>query len=105
MEIGIKSDKIIIDPGIGFGKTVENNLTIVNRINAFRLLNKPLLIGTSRKSFIGKVLNKKVSKRLTGTISSVCVSIIRGAHIVRIHDVKALKQAVTMTDAIINEKL
>lgn len=104
LEIGIESDRIIIDPGIGFGKTVENNLEIVNRINAFRSLNKPLLIGTSRKSFIGKVLNKDVSKRLIGTVSTVCASIIRGAHIVRVHNVAAIHDAVTITDAIINEK-
>ena len=104
LEIGIKSDRIIIDPGIGFGKTVENNLEIVNRINAFRSLNKPLLIGTSRKSFIGKILDKEVSKRLIGTVSTVCASIIRGAHIVRVHNVAAIKDAVIMTDSIINEK-
>ncbi|MBU0469758.1 MAG: dihydropteroate synthase [Candidatus Omnitrophica bacterium] len=104
LEIGIKSDRIIIDPGIGFAKTVENNLEIVNRINAFRSLNKPLLIGTSRKSFIGNVLDKEVRKRLIGTVSTVCASIIRGAHIVRVHNVAAIKDAVIMTDAIVNEK-
>jgi len=104
-EIGIKSDRIIIDPGIGFGKTLENNLEIVNRLNAFRSLNKPLLIGTSRKSFIGKVLDKEVDDRLIGTVSTVCTSIIRGAHIVRVHNVAAIKDAVIMTDAIVNEKI
>ena len=104
MEIGIKSDRIIIDPGIGFGKTVENNLEILNRLSIFKSLRKPLLIGTSRKSFIGKVLNKDVDKRLTGTISSVCASIIKGAHILRVHDVRAVKEAAILTHAIINEK-
>ena len=103
LEIGIKSDRIIIDPGIGFGKTVEHNLEILNRLGDFKRLRRPLLVGTSRKSFIGKVLNKDVRHRLIGTAASVCASILKGAHIVRVHDVKAIKEVVTMTDAIINE--
>lgn len=103
LEIGIKSDRIIIDPGIGFGKTVEHNLEILNRLGDFKRLRRPLLVGTSRKSFIGKVLNKDVRHRLIGTAASVCASILNGAHIVRVHDVKAIKETVTMTDAIINE--
>jgi len=105
LEIGIKSDRIIIDPGIGFGKTTEQNLTIINDLKKFRTLKKPLLIGTSRKSFIGGILKKEVSERLIGTISSVCASIHNGAHIVRVHDVKAIYEAVVMTDAIINSNL
>ncbi|MBF0521794.1 MAG: dihydropteroate synthase [Candidatus Omnitrophica bacterium] len=103
LEIGIKKDRIIIDPGIGFGKTVEHNLEILNRLQAFKILHQPLLIGTSRKAFIGKILNKDTSDRLIGTIASVCAGIINGAHLVRIHDVAALKEAITVTDAIINE--
>ena len=103
LEIGIKSDRIIIDPGIGFGKTVEHNLEIINRLNEFKDLKAPLLIGVSRKSFIGKILNKDVSDRLLGTIASVVASILRGAHIVRLHDVKAAKEAITITDAILNQ--
>jgi len=104
LDIGIKSDKIILDPGIGFGKTVEHNLEILNRLSDFRSLKRPLLIGTSRKSFIGKVLKKEVGQRLMGTAATVSTSILRGAHIVRIHDVKAIRDTVTMTDAIINER-
>jgi len=103
LEIGIKSDKIILDPGIGFGKTVEHNLEIINRLNDFRILKQPLLIGTSRKSFIGTVLNREVEDRLIGTAATVCTSIVNGTHIVRVHDVKAIKETVTMTDAIINQ--
>ena len=104
LEIGINSDRIIIDPGIGFGKTVEDNLQIINRLSAFNSLKKPLLMGTSRKSFIGKVLNQTdASRRLTGTISTVCASILRGAHIVRVHDVKEMKQTALITDAILNK--
>lgn len=102
LEIGIKSDKIIIDPGIGFGKTVEHNLEIIRRLYDFRILDKPILIGTSRKSFIGQVLKKDVAQRLAGTLASVCVAVANGAHIVRVHDVGAVKDAVRLTDAIIN---
>jgi len=103
LEIGIKSDRIILDPGIGFGKTVEHNLEILNRLDDFKILKRPLLIGTSRKSFIGKVLDRDVSHRLLGTAATVCASILKGAHIVRVHDVKAMKETVGMTDAIMNE--
>ncbi len=105
LEIGIKSDRIIIDPGIGFGKSIEHNLQIINRLQHFQTLNQPLLMGTSRKSFIGKVLDLDVNKRLNGTLSSVCASILNGAHIVRVHDVAHVKQTATMADAIINEKI
>lgn len=104
LEIGIKSDKLMLDPGIGFGKTVEHNLKILNRLGDFKALKRPLLIGTSRKSFIGKILNKDTDHRLAGTAATVCAGILRGAHIVRVHDVKAMKDIVTMTDAIINEQ-
>ncbi|HBR15508.1 MAG TPA: dihydropteroate synthase [Candidatus Omnitrophica bacterium] len=102
LDIGIKSDKIVIDPGIGFGKNVENNLEILHRLRELVTLNQPVLIGTSRKSFIGKILNKDIGHRLTGTVATVCAGIFNGAHIVRVHDVKAVKEAVTMTDAILN---
>ncbi len=101
LDMGIKSDKIIVDPGIGFGKTAEQNLRIIDQLKRFQVLRRPILIGTSRKSFIGKLLNQDVSERLMGTIASVCVSIVKGAHIVRVHDVKAVKEAVTVTDAIL----
>jgi len=104
LEIGIKSDKIICDPGIGFGKTVEHNLKILNRLEDFKALKHPLLIGTSRKSFIGKVLNREVNHRLIGTIATVTTGILNGAHIVRVHDTKAIKETVMMTDAVLNEQ-
>ncbi len=105
LENGIKFNKIIIDPGIGFGKTVEHNLQIINRLNVFHSLNQPVLIGTSRKSFIGKILDKEVPDRLMGTIVSVCLSIAKGAHIVRVHDVKQIKEAAKVADSIINETI
>ncbi|MCD4780274.1 MAG: dihydropteroate synthase [Candidatus Omnitrophica bacterium] len=106
LDVGITEDRIIIDPGIGFGKTVEHNLTIINNIDRFvKELKHPLLVGPSRKSFIGHVLNKDVSRRLTGTIASVCASIMRGAHIVRVHDVKQIAETVRMMDSILKESV
>ena len=102
LEIGIKSDRIILDPGIGFGKTVGQNLEIINRLKDFKSLDKPLLIGTSRKSFIGKLINKDVADRLLGTAASVVAAILNGAHIVRVHDVREIKDAVKITDAILH---
>ena len=100
LEYGIQRNQIIIDPGIGFGKTVEHNLQIINDLKDFQTLKQPILMGTSRKSFIGKVLNKEVNQRLYGTIATVCASIINGANIVRVHDVKEVKETVQMLDAI-----
>ena len=102
LEIGIKSDKIICDPGIGFGKTVEHNLEILNRLSDFQTLQCPLLIGPSRKSFIGKVLDSEAENRLMGTAATVTTGIVHGTHIIRVHDVKAMKETVSMTDAIMN---
>jgi len=103
LEMGIKSDRIIIDPGIGFAKTIQHNLEIINRLNEFHALKTPILIGPSRKSFIGRILDADVSNRLLGTMAAVSASILRGAHIVRVHDVKKTKEVVTITDAIINQ--
>lgn len=102
LESGIKSDKIIIDPGIGFGKTCAHNLEIINRLNEFNCLRQPILIGTSRKSFIGQVLDREVSGRTWGTAASVCLAIANGAHIIRVHDVRQMRDAADITDAIMN---
>ena len=97
---GITSDRIIIDPGIGFGKTTKHNLEILKRLSEFRRLHKPLLIGTSRKSFIGNILNLPVTERVEGTTATVCWAIAHGADIVRVHDVKANVRAAQITDAL-----
>ncbi len=104
LEIGIKSDKILIDPGIGFGKTVEHNLEIIQQLEKFQKLNQPILIGPSRKSFIGQILNVPVDQRLFGTIAVCCLCAIKGVHMLRVHDVKAIKEAVTMVTSINNQK-
>jgi dihydropteroate synthase len=98
---GVSAEKIIIDPGIGFGKTLEHNLEIIRRLKEFRCLRKPILIGTSRKSFIGRILGLPVEDRIEGTVATVVSSIINGADIVRVHDTKQVQRAVKMIDAIV----
>jgi dihydropteroate synthase len=97
---GLDSRQIIIDPGIGFGKTAEDNLLIIKNLYEFRILGKPILLGTSRKSFIGKILNTEVGDRLEGTLSSIAISVLNGAHIIRSHDVLQAKKAIAVADAI-----
>jgi dihydropteroate synthase len=98
---GVDPDQVIIDPGIGFGKTSEHNLLILKHLSEFRVLGKPLLLGTSRKSFIGKILDAEdVSERLEGTLASIAIGVLNGAHIVRCHDVREAKKAIAVADAI-----
>ncbi len=98
---GIDGSKIIVDPGVGFGKTWQHNLLILKHLDAFKRLEKPILIGTSRKSFIGHVLGTDVGEREEGTAATVAVSIINGAAIVRVHDVGRMVKVARMTDAIV----
>ncbi len=97
---GIAPEQIMIDPGIGFGKTLEHTLEILRRLDEFRCLNKPILIGTSRKSFIGKILNLPPDDRVEGTAATVAWAIAHGADVIRVHDVKAMRRVAQMTDAI-----
>jgi dihydropteroate synthase len=97
---GITDERIILDPGIGFGKTREENLEIIRRLPDLRSLGFPLLIGPSRKSFIGKTLDLPVNERMEGTAAAVALSIAGGVDIVRVHDVKAMVRVAKMADAI-----
>ncbi len=97
---GVDSQQIIVDPGIGFGKTIEDNLLIIKNLHEFRILGKPILLGTSRKTFIGKILNAKPGERLEGTISSIAIGALNGAHIIRAHDVLQTKRGIAVADAI-----
>ena len=92
--------QIIIDPGIGFGKTLEHNLQILRHLDAFTTLGHPLLVGPSRKSFIGTITGRPANERLEGTIAAMTVAIMNGANIVRVHDVKECKRAIQVVDAI-----
>jgi dihydropteroate synthase len=101
-EAGMSRDQIIVDPGIGFGKTVHHNLLLLKHLDALATLGRPILLGTSRKSFIGAVLDKEVTEREPGSWATVCAGIIKGAHIVRVHEVTTCRQIADMVDAIIN---
>lgn len=101
---GISDEKIIIDPGIGFGKSRELNLTIINRLDELKTLGYPILIGPSRKSFIGQTLDLPVEEREEGTAAATAISIVRGADIIRVHDVSKIARVSRMCDAIIKQK-
>jgi dihydropteroate synthase len=99
---GVDREKILIDPGIGFGKTLEHNLIILNRLEEFRALGRPILLGPSRKKFIGTVLGVPApEQRVDGTAATVALGIERGARVLRVHDVARMAQVAKMTDAII----
>ena len=100
LNAGISKDKIVIDPGIGFGKTFEQNLEVLKRMNELKELGYPILLGTSRKSVIGNVLNVEPKERLEGTIATTVLGIRDGVDIVRVHDVKENLKAAKMADAI-----
>lgn len=102
-DAGIAHDKIIIDPGIGFGKTIAHNLEIIRRLKELKSLGKPILVGTSRKSFIGKILDLPVSDRIEGTGATVAMAIANGADIIRVHDVKEMVRVARVTDAILGK--
>jgi len=100
---GIASSKIIIDPGIGFGKRLEDNLTIMRRLAELRSLGKPIMVGPSRKSFIGTILGLPVGERLEGTAAAVAISVANGADLVRVHDVKEMKRISLVVDALLDK--
>jgi len=98
---GIAEHRIVVDPGIGFGKTVEHNLELLDRLDALQALNKPILVGPSRKSFIGYTLDAPPAERVEGTAAAVAIAIARGADAVRVHDVPSMARVARMTDAIV----
>ncbi len=98
---GIREESIIVDPGVGFGKSLDQNLEIVKRLAELKMLGKPVLLGTSRKSMIGLTLNLGEADRLEGTAATVAIGIANGADIVRVHDVKAMSRVARMADAIV----
>jgi dihydropteroate synthase len=106
IKLGISEDMIIVDPGIGFGKTFEHNLEILNNLQEFTLLRKPLMVGPSRKAFIGKILGgAPAADRVDGTAAAVAIAIIKGANIVRVHDVKEMAKVAKVADAIKRERI
>ena len=101
IKAGVEETRIILDPGIGFGKTREHNLQLINYLDEIRALGYPVLLGTSRKSFIGFSLDLPPDKRVEGTAATVAIGIDRGADIIRVHDVKEMARVAKMTDAIV----
>lgn len=97
---GVDPEQIVVDPGIGFGKTLEDNLLLIKHLSEFRVLGKPILLGTSRKSFIGKIIDTQPDQRLEGTLSSIAIGVLNGAQIIRSHDVLQAKRAIAVADAI-----
>lgn len=104
VELGVPWENIILDPGVGFGKTLEQNLEVIRRLDELKCLGRPILIGTSRKSMIGMVLDLPADQRLEGTAATIAISIARGADIVRVHDVSAMARVCRMSDAIVRGK-
>jgi dihydropteroate synthase len=101
LRAGVDRRQIIVDPGIGFGKTVSQNAQLIDELDAFKAMGYPLLLGTSRKSFIGYTLDLPVTDRVEGTAATVAIGIDRGADIVRVHDVRAMARVARMTDRIV----
>ncbi|MGB2979987.1 MAG: dihydropteroate synthase [Candidatus Zixiibacteriota bacterium] len=99
-DAGIDREKIIIDPGIGFGKRLRDNLNILKNLKKFSILGCPILIGCSRKSFIGKILDLPAEERLEGSLAALAVAVMNGVNIVRVHDVKESERVVSLVDAI-----
>jgi dihydropteroate synthase len=100
MQYGIPRQRIVLDPGFGFGKTVQHNLDLLHGLAHLCALGQPLLVGTSRKSFLGHVLQRKVGNRLEGTLATVLYAILHGAAVVRVHDVGSVAQAVHLLEAL-----
>jgi dihydropteroate synthase len=98
---GVAEDAIWVDPGIGFGKTAEHNLELLRRVGELRALGRPILIGTSRKSFLGKLTGRDVAGRIGGTIASNVIALANGADVFRVHDVRAVREALAVADAVL----
>jgi dihydropteroate synthase len=97
---GVREDLTVVDPGIGFGKTFDHNLTIIKELSRLQSLRRPVLLGPSNKAFIGHILDRKPHERDTGTMATLAAGVMNGAHIVRVHDVKKAVETVKIVDAI-----
>jgi len=102
-EAGVARESMIVDPGIGFAKDASHSLEVLRRLGELHALGRPLVVGPSRKSFIGKVLDLPVGERLFGTAAAVAAAVLAGAHVVRVHDVREMVQVVRLSDAIRGE--
>jgi dihydropteroate synthase len=100
---GLPRESVLLDPGIGFGKQLDHNLILLNSLGTLAELGRPLIVGISRKSFIGKILKVEAQDRLEGTIAAAVVSVLRGASLLRVHDIQAVKRAVAVAEAIMSQ--
>ena len=109
VDAGIREESILVDPGIGFGKTLEQNLMLLRQISRFHSLGRPVVLGTSRKSFIGEILNRpvdgstplRIEERLWGTAATVAYAVTQGVQVLRVHDIEAMRHVVQVTEAIV----
>jgi dihydropteroate synthase len=101
VRLGVAWERLIVDPGFGFGKTPEHNLTVLRDLAALRVLGRPILLGTSRKSTLGRVLDLPVDERLEATLATTAIGIANGADMIRVHDVRENVRAARMSDAIV----
>jgi len=101
VKAGVSPESIVVDPGIGFGKSVEHNLQLINGVPVLSELGRPVMIGASRKSFIGKIIKTDVTERLEGSLAAAVLAVVRGARIVRVHDVKETLRALKVAEAIL----
>jgi len=101
-QAGIPRDRILLDPGIGFGKNCEHNVTLLNHLDAFQTLGRPIVVGVSRKAFLGKILGRTIDERLMGTAGAVAVAIMKGARVIRVHDVAPIRDVVKIVEAIMS---
>jgi len=101
-QAGIPRDRILLDPGIGFGKNCEHNVTLLNHLDAFQTLGRPIVVGVTRKAFHGKILGRTIDERLMGTAGAVAVAIMKGARVIRVHDVAPIRDVVKIVEAIMS---
>ena len=101
-QAGIPRDRILLDPGIGFGKNCEHNVTLLNHLDAFQTLGRPIVVGVSRKAFLGKILGRTIDERLMGTAGAVALAIMKGARVIRVHDVAPIRDVVKIVEAIMS---
>lgn len=99
-KMGIPGDRILVDPGVGFGKRIEDNLALHRHVADLRNLGKPVLFGPSRKAFLGKITGREPSDRAAGTAASVAMAVMGGAHVLRVHDVREMRDAVLVASAV-----
>ena len=98
--VGIQESRLVVDPGFGFGKTLQHNLELLRRLHEFHRLGRPLMVGTSRKSMIGAILDVPPGRRLLGSLATVACAVMAGCHIVRVHDVQASREVVAVCEAV-----